>query len=989
MATLPSPTQVAGQHSAIYEAYYNVVDPKGIGSIGGMEAARFLKRSGLSDVILSRIWDLSDPGGRGCLDKAGMFVALKLVALVQNGKDLSVNSTHLDVPPPKMGDIPLPKPQKPPPPSVTPLITSLPPTAVDWSVKATEKEKYEKLFDSLQPINGLLAGNKVKNVLLESKLPFETLGKIWDLADQDKDGMLDRYEFIAAMHLVYKALDKFAIPNSLPIELMPPAKRKNSASPAPPILNRGMDGVKTDIPSSLISQSLISNAPAKPPAPAAIQPSVVPWVVSNDEKAKSDALFVKSDVDKDGFVSGQEIKDVFLQSGVPQPKLAHIWALCDIKQSGKLNNEQFALAMWFVARCLKGIDPPTTLTPEMVPPSFRSLKADGLVENNNTKYSNPELEMISKDIEQLSKERLSLETDITQKEADIRIKKSEITSLQSELDTLAATLKQLENQKGEAQKRLNDLKAQVDKLRTQASEQAATVSAQESELNSKKQQLEGLKQEEERLEKELAESTNTLDNLTTSMQDSQLNISQAKALQTQLEEQTRQLSDAIKSCETAINSNDATLVPDTTLRINPDFRNSREANLRLMNDTNGEHMKVNFLSPDRVTKSFQQIKSRDYTLHSTNPFYPINYSLCLDDVCTQIWQSFNFSDDPFSNKSRKTSGFEKDPFQSDPFKNSNAFGSSDAFSATFGSSVQDGFPSDPFGETNKADPFDAFGDSRKNSDATSHNQEADKDPFGCDPFAILHAPTRDGSVPPRPTSPSPALPPKKSKQPPPRPAPPRPQPPKKSSPNDPFGGDSFGSGSGSFADFSDFESKFSNKTSPSSKTSQVAAGKPSKELEFVDDPFRDYRYEDPFNISFEDDESPDNSTKLKIVDAFNTPKNDNGNDVDAFNTPQKNSVSDWDNEDINKNKSDFEMDKFDPFGLDGRQSAPLPSNDLFINNNGRASVPIHSKVLTEDQQLAWAASESLRLEKERQQRLLQEEADLKLAISLSQTDVQK
>jgi hypothetical protein len=55
-------------------------------------------------------------------------------------------------------------------------------------------------------------------------------------------------------------------------------------------------------------------------------------------------------------------------------------ALCDIKQSGKLNNEQFALAMWFVARCLKGVEPPPTLTPDMVPPSFRSVKsADGLV----------------------------------------------------------------------------------------------------------------------------------------------------------------------------------------------------------------------------------------------------------------------------------------------------------------------------------------------------------------------------------------------------------------------------------------------------------------------------------------------------------------------------------------------------------------------------------------------------------------------------------
>lgn len=56
-------------------------------------------------------------------------------------------------------------------------------------------------------------------------------------------------------------------------------------------------------------------------------------------------------------------------------------ALCDIKQSGKLNNEQFALAMWFVARCLKGTEPPATLTPEMIPPSFRTVtkSTDGLV----------------------------------------------------------------------------------------------------------------------------------------------------------------------------------------------------------------------------------------------------------------------------------------------------------------------------------------------------------------------------------------------------------------------------------------------------------------------------------------------------------------------------------------------------------------------------------------------------------------------------------
>lgn len=83
-------------------------------------------------------------------------------------------------------------------------------------------------------------------------------------------------------------------------------------------------------------------------------------------------------------------------------------------------------------------------------------------ENNNvTSYSNPELDMISKDIADLARERRIMEQDIAQKEADIKIKNGEIKSLQSELDTLAATLKQLENQRGEAQKRLNDLKTQV------------------------------------------------------------------------------------------------------------------------------------------------------------------------------------------------------------------------------------------------------------------------------------------------------------------------------------------------------------------------------------------------------------------------------------------------------------------------------------------------------------------------------------------------
>ena len=45
--------------------------------------------------------------------------------------------------------------------------------------------------------------------------------------------------------------------------------------------------------------------------------------------------------------------------------------LCDTKSMGKLNSEQFALAIYLVQQKLKGIDPPPQLTPEMIPPSVR------------------------------------------------------------------------------------------------------------------------------------------------------------------------------------------------------------------------------------------------------------------------------------------------------------------------------------------------------------------------------------------------------------------------------------------------------------------------------------------------------------------------------------------------------------------------------------------------------------------------------------------
>ncbi|XP_011143937.1 epidermal growth factor receptor substrate 15-like 1 isoform X1 [Harpegnathos saltator] len=1048
MAALPSPTQVAGSHTAIYEAYYNQVDPNGQGRIEAMDAARFLKKSQLSDVILSKIWDMADPQSRGNLDKSGLFVALKLCALAQSGKDLNMTNLNLELPPPKMGEIPV-IPQK----TITnalPVITSI--NNGDWSINSTEQAKYDQLFDSLQPSNGYISGNKVKGVLMDSKLPLDTLGKIWDLADMDKDGMLDRHEFVVAMHLVYKALEKYAIPSVLPPELMPPGKRKDIVSKPKSPIPVGM--------ASTISASPSSQPPPIPPLPntmavksltgldAVKTTTQVQWVVSVEDQIAAEKLFLQADMDMDGFVSGLEIKDVFLQSGLPHTILAHIWSLCDTCQSGKLNKEQFAIAMWLIKRKLNGIDPPASLTPEMVPPSMRKA-GETIVENNNISgYSNPELDMISKDIAELVRERQSMEQDIAQKEADIKIKNGEIKSLQSELDTLAATLKQLGNQKGEAQKRLNDLKAQkteidrdlseveekiweelkkVDKLRQQAEEQESVLRSQEEELNLKRQELEGLRQEEQQLEQQQNKNRDQLNELTKKLQDTQLEICQAKAKITHLQEQQRQMSDAIALYDSALASGDVVLVPDTSLRFIPEIED------------------IEYQATTKNTDEIKEVKTDAFP----------------DATVTNVLDGFG----------------EQDPFATSKAKEAFSVPASDPFGSAFSAQPSnEGFATDPFttfDNTNaavKQDPFDPF-DNGKHADKISATATSNtKDPFGDDPFANLHAP-------PRPESPSPALPPKKAKQPPPRPAPPRPSqgpigplraapaPPTPSPTPDPFvnaNSDPFSAqqttidnnnvnnftSSTGFADFANFDSKpepTPNRTAPPPRTtnrSHVVLTQ-LKLSDFTEDPFRDYRYEDPFSIAdpFAEDETKDvnankssggadktaadpfgfgtisafsgknASTKVFDSDFSNTfplvkakieqnnatTANNNKFDADfgkAFAADNRNArVIDTDFSNTFANVKAKIVDLDEAFSTKGAKTVTKDESDAIktktayneklANDFGRIWNGNNVTDLSEEEQLAWAEKQSLKTEQERLKRKEKEDADLAFAIELS------
>ncbi|XP_028665818.1 EH domain-containing protein 1 [Erpetoichthys calabaricus] len=95
---------------------------------------------------------------------------------------------------------------------------------VEWVV-AKDKPTYDEIFYTLSPVNGKVTGASAKKEMVKSKLPNAVLGKIWKLADVDKDGFLDDEEFALANHLIKVKLEGHELPADLPSHLVPPSKR--------------------------------------------------------------------------------------------------------------------------------------------------------------------------------------------------------------------------------------------------------------------------------------------------------------------------------------------------------------------------------------------------------------------------------------------------------------------------------------------------------------------------------------------------------------------------------------------------------------------------------------------------------------------------------------------------------------------------------------------------------------------------------------------
>ncbi|KAH8598216.1 hypothetical protein B0O99DRAFT_567622 [Bisporella sp. PMI_857] len=100
--------------------------------------------------------------------------------------------------------------------------------------------------------------------------------------------------------------------------------------------------------------------------------AVIPWAVTKEEKTRYDSVFKAWDGFGKGHIGGDVAIEVFGQSGLEKPDLERIWTLADHGNKGRLNIDEFAVAMHLIYRKLNGYPLPAQLPPELVPPSTRN-----------------------------------------------------------------------------------------------------------------------------------------------------------------------------------------------------------------------------------------------------------------------------------------------------------------------------------------------------------------------------------------------------------------------------------------------------------------------------------------------------------------------------------------------------------------------------------------------------------------------------------------
>jgi hypothetical protein len=366
-----------------FETIFRNNVPKGDNTMAGGTAKSILMKSGLSAVQLSNLWELSDTNKSGSLMFPEFCVALHLANMAKRGQSIPFElplkiknevtgfvdaiNFNIGIKNDKSANNPIQNQQ-------TGYQQQTPLTAQRTGLVPLTAQQTAGLIPVQPSQPGLLTSQPtgIFSQRTGGLIPQATgtAPPMTSFMAQPTGGMMPQQTGMMPQQTGMMPQQTGLYPQQTGLQPMPTGRPGQWGFVSTPTGGLpGMDMMQSHfMPNAQTQSNMLQNQMGGQSA------SNVTWAITKQEKLIYDNIFKQWDKERHGFVSGEIAIGVFTKSGLSFGDLEKIWTLSDQGNKGKLNRDEFAVAMHLIYRRLNGFDIPNILPPELVPPSSKVLE---------------------------------------------------------------------------------------------------------------------------------------------------------------------------------------------------------------------------------------------------------------------------------------------------------------------------------------------------------------------------------------------------------------------------------------------------------------------------------------------------------------------------------------------------------------------------------------------------------------------------------------
>ncbi|XP_071728040.1 uncharacterized protein [Rutidosis leptorrhynchoides] len=401
-----------------FELYFKRADLDQDGRVSGPEAVSFFQASGLPKPVLAQIWTFADQNRTGYLGRAEFYNYLKLVTVAQSKRDLTPDivkaalygPASAKIPPPKINLEALPAPrsnlnvgpptQSPqtgsiaPPQGYTPQQGQVmrPPSNTTFqpqhgpnhvspgggmsrppgstsSAPGVPSQPSSKGINPSMPMDvfGLRPNGPVN--LVQNTAPKTNGTSMSSTVSGPKDfssGFASSDNISAASSQVRNNIVG-TVPPITPPSIPAPGGTQLPIKPSQPFQNNASHQ-PTVVQNQQMQSTFRSNAstlPVRAENVSSIQSSQAWPKMSQAIIQKYTKVFMDVDTDRDGKVTGEQARNLFLSWKLPREILKQVWDLSDQDNDSMLSLKEFCIALYLMERFREGRPLPKVLPPNI------------------------------------------------------------------------------------------------------------------------------------------------------------------------------------------------------------------------------------------------------------------------------------------------------------------------------------------------------------------------------------------------------------------------------------------------------------------------------------------------------------------------------------------------------------------------------------------------------------------------------------------------